>query len=594
MENEIKTNWDLNGYYSGLEDINLKDDLEKVKQIVDDFVSKYQAKIASLTETELVGFYEMDSQIDYLINKIAIYLHSLKSLETQNQNVLKASGEFENLMIELANKTLFISEEFKQIGNQKLLELSKHPILKDYSNSLVKKADSVQYLLDTKTEYALNLKANSGASSYDNLREEYTTSFEFEVNINGETKKITEDEVRSLRMSADENIRKEAFRSIRAVYNNPQTQIVLGNTYSAIVKDSVSDIKLRGYKNVMSPRNKDEQLPDTAVDMLILEVQNQYPLFQRFLKAKAKLMGKEKLMNWDILAPIGDTEAEYTFSEGKDLYLKVIKEFDQEFYDYSLEMFTKGRVDVFPKTGKRGGAYCMYDSGFESIVLLNYTNKLHDVSTLAHELGHAIHGHFSQNQKSQVFNTGMSLAETASIFNETILNNAIEKTLNQQDKISHLASHLNDIFSTIFRQIQYTSFERRVHEILLSGKELGYKDYNLLWREEIVKMQGDVVEYDVPAENESTWSGIPHIFSTPFYCYSYSFGNILSFSLYEMYLEKGSDFIEIYKNILKAGGSKTPYDLLIEYGIDITKPEFYRKGLKVIENMVVEFESLVK
>jgi oligoendopeptidase F len=226
-----------------------------------------------------------------------------------------------------------------------------------------------------------------------------------------------------------------------------------------------------------------------------------------------------------------------------------------------------------------------------SCVLLNYTNKLNDVSTLAHEFGHSIHAYLSTIQKPQVYYSGTSMAETASIFNETLLNNALEKTLTESEKLGFLENQLSDIFSTIFRQVQYTLFEKRVHEAVYNGQELSYNDFNKIWREEQTKMTGDYVEYSLEAEKESGWSSIPHIFATPFYCYSYAFGNILSFALYEKYVEEGQGFVEKYKNILRSGGSKPPYDLLMENGLDITSPEFYRSGLKVVENLVNEFES---
>jgi len=376
------------------------------------------------------------------------------------------------------------------------------------------------------------------------------------------------------------------------VYNDKKVQITLGNIYSSVVNDCTSEIKIRGFDNVMSRRNISEELNDESVNLLLEEVENAYPIYQRYLKVKAKLLGKTKLKNSDLLAPISKKEKEYKFEEGLKIFLDVIKEFDEEFYNYSVDMFEDGRVDVFPKEGKRGGAFAQYVQGFESFVMLNYTNKLNDISTLAHELGHAMHGHLSQIQKSEVFSSGLSLAETASVFNEMILSQTLIKKLEGEEKLEYLEEKLSDISSTIFRQIQYILFEKRVHQTILSGEALTYKDFNIMWREEQIKMCGDLVEYDVPAEDESSWSSIPHIFRTPFYCYSYAFGNILTFALFNKYKEEGKPFVEKYKNILRAGGSKVPYDLLKENGLDINSREYFRGGIKVIEELVEELEKL--
>ena len=200
-----------------------------------------------------------------------------------------------------------------------------------------------------------------------------------------------------------------------------------------------------------------------------------------------------------------------------------MKEFDEEFYQYSIDMFENGRVDAFPKKGKRGGAFASYTKGEPSFVLLNFTGKLLDVPTLSHELGHAIHGHLSQVQKDAVYSSPLCLAETASIFSEMLLAEKIRARLNPEEQMNFLANELMDAFSSIFRQVQYVAFERRVHDVIHSGGELTYHEFNTMWREEQQKMTLDSVTYDSPAEQEVGWSTIPHIFNSPFYCYAYAF-----------------------------------------------------------------------
>lgn len=225
-------------------------------------------------------------------------------------------------------------------------------------------------------------------------------------------------------------------------------------------------------------------------------------------------------------------------------------------------------------------------------MLLNYTGKLRDVSTLSHELGHAIHGHLSQVQEAPVYDSPLSLAETASIFCEMLLSEKIRSMITPDEYREYLNERLGDVFATIFRQVQYVIFERQVHTEIQGGGELTYKDLNRLWRTEQDKLYGGIVEYDVAAEEESGWSMIPHIFHSPFYCYAYAFGNLLTFALYNR-VQDGSLSVEDYKDILRAGGSERPRDLLGRYRIDIASPEFYQAGIREVEKMVEEFEKLV-
>ncbi len=427
------------------------------------------------------------------------------------------------------------------------------------------------------------------------------------MTIDGEEKKMTEDEVRSHRQSHSREVRREAYAALRRVYNTRQNQIILGNIYTSIVKNWSSEIRLRGYEGgVMTQRNESEELENEVVDLLLREVEKAYPLYQRFLRAKARVMGMEiidkwevtsdhsdkYLAIWDVGAPLGESTRSFTFDEALDLHLSVMRDFDQEFYDYSRAMIEEERVDVFPRSGKRGGAFASYRKWDPSFVLLNFTGKLYDVSTLSHELGHAIHGHLSQAQEAAVYDSPLSLAETASIFSEMLLSEKVKTIISPEEYQNFLNDHLGDVFATIFRQVQYITFERQVHELIHSGQEMTYRELNLLWRSEQEKMNGWLVQYDLDSSEESGWSMIPHIFRSPFYCYAYAFGNLLTFSLYNKVKNKDLS-VEDYKNILRAGGSKRPRDLLARYGIDIASPEFYQTGLREVEKMVEEFEGLI-
>ena len=257
-------------------------------------------------------------------------------------------------------------------------------------------------------------------------------------------------------------------------------------------------------------------------------------------------------------------------------------------------MLEAGRVDAFPKSGKRGGAFASYDKGLESFVLLNYTDTVDDSFTLAHELGHAIHGHLAQVQKSPVYDAPLVLAETASIFSESLLMEKIQVTLSSEEKLELLNQKLLDVFGSIHRQIMYVSFERRVHEHIHAGGEMTYKELNLWWDEESKKLGGDVVTPILPPEKNYTWSAIPHIFSTPFYCYAYSFGMLVSLALVEKYKREGAAMIDDYVKLLSSGGSVPPVEILQSIGIDVTQAAFYSDAFATIEGWLKEFETTIE
>jgi oligoendopeptidase F len=302
----------------------------------------------------------------------------------------------------------------------------------------------------------------------------------------------------------------------------------------------------------------------------------------------------DKLYGYDVHAPIFKIEKKIPYQDACDLVISMFSDFDKRFGDYARDMLEAGRVDAFPKPGKRGGAFASYDKGLESFVLLNYTDTVDDSFTLAHELGHAIHGHLAQVQKSPVYDAPLVLAETASIFSESLLMERIQATLSPEEKLELLNQKLLDVFGSIHRQIMYVSFERRVHEHIHTGGEMTYKELNLWWDEESKKLGGDVVTPILPPEKNYTWSAIPHIFSTPFYCYAYSFGMLVSLALVEKYKREGAAMIDDYVKLLSSGGSVPPVEILQSIGIDVTQPAFYSDAFATIESWLAEFETTIK
>lgn len=585
----FQTEWQLEKYfYKSLEDPALTQDLAVFKRKIDDFILKYKGRISLLTEDEFLLFLEEMDVLDIESDKVMVYLGFISSLDTQNQKIQKENSRVQKIITDYSEKLLFIEEEFKEIGYDKLMDLSGRETFRAFKNYLINSANELKYLL-SEAEEKVVLKLSNANSS--NLYEELVTSFEF--NYKGQT--ITQDEVRMLRESQDRETRKEAFKMLSDVFSKKENQIVLGNIYSNVCKNNIANMELRNIPGVMTSRNLSEELSDEAVDNLLKKVSDQYFLYHKFLAKKAELIGVSRFETCDILAPFPSTkeEVKVTFEEGWKMYKEAIEKVDPMLASFSDEMLTGGRISVYPKQGKTSGAYAQYTKHLPEFVLLNWANTASDVATLAHELGHAFHGSLSKRQKSSVYHTPLTLAETASIFNETLMfETMLEATEDKELRKKLIFSRLDDIFSTISRQVAYVMVERRCHEAFKNNQPLTFEDYNRIWFEEMSKLYGPVV-YLQKNMIESFWSSIPHVFYTPFYCYTYAFGNLISLNLYQNFkmTENKQEFIRKYHELLAAGGSDTPENLLNEiFGIKFDD-NFYMLAFSNIEELLSKLDE---
>ena len=629
-----KYNWDLERYfYKWVDDEKLEQDLEKSVSIIRNFIKKYKWKIKNFqTEQELLDFYKDSEESSFLINKIFHYLFYLNSLESQNQQVIKKLMEVETLFNNLQKELTFVDDEFKilftklydnetfvniventekapnllktYLEKYKFTELEKAILdlliwkensLSPYKYAILHKIKTLKYVLTEKEEKLIAEFANID-TQVENLYNEFHNGLSFKMEIDGEEKILTEEEVRSYRAHKDPQMRRKAYKALREVYWKRESKVVLANLYSTFVKNWIFNVKIRWYESPIQVRNISENMDDKVVEMLINQVKQNYHLFQRYVWLKAKLLKKLlPLPIQDIFAPVVETKTEFTPEQAIEKHLNLMKDFDEEFYNYSLDLLKNGRVDFFPKQWKRWGAYASYSKNQESFVLLNFTKKLNDIFTITHEFWHATHWYLSQVQPDEVYDSPLSLAETASIFNEMLLSKYLlkDENLDKNEKIYLLENKLGDIFATIFRQIQYVDFELEVHNGIYAWKQYSHEDYCKIWREKQELMSWNTLEYDVKAEEETSWSMIPHIYHTPFYCYSYAFWNILSFALYDKYEKEWKNFVKDYKKILSFWWSIPPKELLLQFGIDITKEEFYKNAFNQIENMLNELENLI-
>lgn len=570
------------------ESLLLKDDT-----YVDLIVSKYKdLNFKKINASKYFEYLEDTNKLMENYTLIYRYYSFQNSLNTQDQEINKYLSYLSSRWVENGQKLAFLSDKIKDIGYDKLIKFSEMPKFKKIKNYVVSSASNIKYILDSKEEAIINLIGNINNYTTDDLYTELSNSFTF--SFNGVD--LNESALMTKTKSPDEHTRKTAFNLILNKYKSHA--ITFSSIYKSVCKSNAVFTKKRNYDNVMSSRNISEDLGDATVNNLLKNVKSSfYPMYSEFLKIKASLIGKDKLNFYDVYAKLNLTDSEsqkIEFEDGLNMFLKTIKKFDTNMYNYSLDMFNKGRVSVYPNKGKRGGAYCVYDKDLPSYVLLNYEGTIDDVMTLAHEFGHAIHGDLMQQNHDFVYDAPLCLAETASIFTETLMYSEMyTKIKDDKVKIQMLVDELDDLFSTIVRQIMYTSFEYRCHNSFYNGEELSLDDFNAIWLEELNEMYGGAVALDDLAGYG--WCRIPHIYHTPFYCYTYAFGNILSLNLIKMYKDsdKKSEFKKIYKKILSSGSSKKPDELLSECGFDLNSMEYYKNASEYVSNLIEEVKILI-
>ena len=361
---------------------------------------------------------------------------------------------------------------------------------------------------------------------------------------------------------------------------------VLGEIYQNLVLNWKDEgVQIRGFPSPISIRNVGNDLNDTTVKSLLVVCKKNTGVFQKYFTQKAKMLGVKKIRRYDLYAPVGNkiNEKTYSFDNAVRLVFQSLENFSPTLSRYAKNIFDKRHIDSKIRVGKREGAFC--DSISPTItpyVHINYNGKTKDVFTLAHELGHAIHSQAASDKSILVSEAPLPLAETASTFSELLLFDRISRQVSIKEKRKILADKIDDLYASIMRQAFFTTFEVSAHTKIAESatidelSEVYMKNLKEQFASSIVMSEDFVWE----------WVSIPHFYHTPFYCYAYSFGNLLALSLYQRYKKEGNDFASTYIKILAAGGSKKPESLLNEYGIDITSQKFWQDGFDYIKGQV--------
>ncbi|EKD69517.1 MAG: hypothetical protein ACD_47C00089G0001 [uncultured bacterium] len=585
--------WDLSDLYRGADDKKIKADIAKGIKLADEFKARYSGKITKITKPADFAkmFAEYETCLE-LINRFMQFAFLNLSLDTSSASAKSLLSSCEEKCADMENKLLFFRLELCEIEDAKVKKLTAAKEFANYAHQLEVIRAFKPYQLSEKEEQVINIKNLNAKNYVVQLYDEFTASFRFKVKMpDGKIVEMNGSQLRNLRYHESSAMRKQSAELYFGKYS--ENLLMITGLYNMIVRDHAQENKLRGYKRADEPRNISNELDNRVIDALVEVTTKNSSLVQRYYKIKAKMLKVKKLSLCDIYAPVAAKTKKFDWNEAKAIVLDSFKNFDPSFYKIASDFFNNKWIDAGIGPNKKSGAYCSSSvPGLHPYVLMNFTGNLREVMTLAHELGHAIHAVLSSKNTILNYHAILPLCETASIFAESVVTDDLLKKLKtREEKMTLLTSKLEDYFATSFRQNMFTRFEREAHA-QSAEKLLGPADLNALYAKELKLMFGESV--NITEDYHAEWSVIPHIFHTPFYCYSYNFALLLVLALYQSYCEKGPKFKDGFLKLLSSGSFVSPEAMLKYVDIDISDKKFWQKGFDYISSKIDELESLLK
>ena len=579
-----------------------KNSIKNYLKYLHDDVKKFENNRELLNDNiSTQKFSEMLIQLEKIserLNMVTGFAHLQYSSNTSSNEYSALVTEMELLGTEISNKLIFFDIWFKNILKEKDANRIIQTINPVYKHFLTHKRILGKYTLSEKEEKIVNIFEVTGPNALVKIYDRMTNSFEFVLNIkknNKITRKkfINKEKLMSLVRSNKSEERKAAYKSLFNVYENNSG--VLGEIYlNLIVQWHDENIKIRGFDSPISVRNVYNDISDGVVSTLLDTCKRNSFIFHKYFNLKAKMLKLKKLERYHLYAPLvkkGMVQKRYTYEQAVNIVLNVFESFDPKFRDYARIVFNKNHVDSEIRKGKMSGAFCStITPKLTPYVLLNYDGMYRDISTMAHEFGHAIHSICSSNLPIAVSHAPLPLAETASVFAEMLLNEKLAEEMTEQERSILLAEQIDDMYATIMRQSYFTLFEIDAHNKVIESNA-NIDNVSTLYKKNLQDQFGNsvIVSDDFMWE----WTYIPHFYHTPFYCYAYAFGNLLVLSLFHMYKKEGKSFIPKYLNLLSAGGSKKPETLLTEIGLDISNKSFWQQGFDLLSEKIGDLEKIV-
>jgi len=581
--------WSLADLYPTIDGPEMKRDFAALEEKVAAFEKMRPQLTDSIPLAAFMDVIHALEGIYTLAMKLGAYPELLFTEDTQSQVAMSLMGRVQQVTADVENRTLFFSLWWKELNDENAARLMKDS--GDYRYWLEEMRHFKPHTLSEAEEKVINIKNVTGVNALNTLYDTLTNRYTFKVEVDGEMKEMTRGELMMYVREADPDLRARAYQELYRVFGSDGA--ILGQMYQTIARDwHNEEVDMRRYTSPISARNLGNDLPDEVINTLLKVCEENTGTFQRFFKLKARLIGMKKLRRYDIYAPVAKSDKRYDFKAAQEKVFDSFRQFDPRFETLAKRVFNDDHLDSEVRKGKQNGAFCATIlPSLTPWVLLNYQGKADDVSTMAHELGHAIHSMLAEQHTLFTQGACLPLAETASTFGEMML---VDRLLSEESdegvRRDLLFRQIDDAYATIQRQAFFALFEKKAHQMVMDGASVD--EMAAAYLENLKEQFGDAVE--ISDEFKWEWVSIPHIYHTPFYVYAYAFGQLLVFALYKQFKAEGDSFKPRYIKLLSAGGSEAPMQVLRDAGIDVSQAAFWQGGFDVISGLVDQLEKITK
>jgi oligoendopeptidase F len=578
--------WDLTDLYAAIDAPAIAGDLDEADARADELAEQYRGRIAELDAEEMrnmLGAYEGIYELSGKVYSYAYLAWSANTEDTANGALLQKATERAS---RLNQRLVFLELEWANAPDETAQVLLEAPALAGYRHWLEVARRYRPYLLTEPEEKILAEKAITGRSAWARFFDEVHSAARYE--FNGEM--LPQQTVLAKLYSPDRAVRQRAAAAVTAGLKSLSR--VSTYIFNTILADKSSDDQLRGYPSWITARNMDNEVSDDMVEALISATTSRYDIVARYYELKRRLLGLDELFDYDRYAPLPAADRHYPWEESREIVLNAYGQFHPRMAEVAKMFFERHWIDAAVRPGKRSGAYSHgVVPSVHPYIFVNYEATPRDVMTLAHELGHGVHQKLASVQGLLQAGTPLTTAEMASVFGEMLVfQDLMSREADPKVRLAMLVSELENSFATVFRQVSMNRFEHAIHTARRVDGELAAEWFSDLWLETQRAMFGDSVT--MTEDYGLWWSYIPHFIHTPGYVYAYAFGELLVLALYARYQQVGPGFADAYLDLLTAGGSDWPHELVSPLGVDLTDPGFWHNGLQILDDMVTEAEEL--
>jgi pepF/M3 family oligoendopeptidase len=593
--------WDLTNVYPSLESkefnaavADYKKQISALEKLFKNKFSKVNEKSKAKDLAPLVGeAIDRINKIQTLSSTIFPYIYSFVTTDSRNKLAMKTLSELEQASLPMSQLQTQFTAWLGKISS-KLADVSKlNKSAKEHAFMLKEAAEQSKYLMSEAEENLASELSLSGGNAFGKLQGTVTSQLSVDFELDGKVEKMPMPALINLRGHADESVRRRGYEAENIAWEGVKE--VLAACLNGVKGEANTLNRKRGRKDAIHSSIEAARMDRKSLNAMLEAMEGSFPMFRKYFKSKAKKIGKEQLAWWDLFAPMGRTDKVYSFEEARDFILKNFGKFSPDLAAFAKRAFDSNWIDAEQRDGKRGGAFCTEVQAVkESRILCNFDGSFDQVSTLAHELGHAFHNECAYQADKTVLQqlTPMTLAETASTMCETIVTEAVlATTKDPQEELAVLEAQIQGASQVVVDIYSRYLFEKEVFE-RREKSELSADDFNDIMERAQKATYGDGLDEKYLQKFMWTWK--PHYYSSglSFYNYPYAFGLLFATGLYAIYQQRGEAFVQDYKNLLASTGEETAAKLARRFGIDITKRKFWDDSLAIIGKRIDRYCEL--